>query len=162
MSDESLMGDQVYQPDGSEVQDDEGILEREDTLVDRGLRTQLDEGWIPPDRPLAVESYGITAAEQRQGESLDQLLAHEVPDVSEDGWDGVGDCPTDGEPLDPESGDRRSGRLVSHDPALPLPEGEDGDLWASDVGISGGGASAEEAAMHIVDDPEAGYAEDDL
>ena len=28
-------GDDVYQPDGSEVQDDAGLLDAEDTLVDR-------------------------------------------------------------------------------------------------------------------------------
>jgi hypothetical protein len=29
---------------------------------------------------------------------------------------------------------------------------EDAELWATDAGIDGAGASAEEAAMHVIDD----------
>ncbi|MFD9129347.1 DUF5709 domain-containing protein [Kitasatospora sp. NPDC059571] len=160
MSDETLMGDQVYQPDGDGVQDDVGLLDPEDTLDDRGVDTAIDEGYSPPERPLAVERFGTTAREQQEGETLDRRLKEEVPDVADAEGDGIGDCLTDGEPVDPEAGEYRSGRLVSHDPAVPLPEGEAGDLWASDHGIAGGAASAEEAAMHVVDDPEAPYADD--
>jgi hypothetical protein len=162
MSDDELMGDEVYQPDGSEVQDDEGVLEPEDTLDDRGAVSALDEGYSPPERPLGAERYGVTAAEQQAGESLDQRLAQEEPESDDEAGDGIGDYPDNGEPVDPEAGERRSGRLVSHDAGIPLESGEDADLWASDVGIDGGAASAEEAAMHVVDDPEAGYDEDDL
>jgi hypothetical protein len=60
-----------------------------------------------------------------------------------DDGDGIGDCvDTDGEPIDAEVGTRRSGRLVA---------GES-DTIAHDVGVDGGAASAEEAAMHIVED----------
>ncbi|MGA5820958.1 DUF5709 domain-containing protein [Kitasatospora sp. NPDC094028] len=143
------MGDQVYQPDGSEVQDDIGPLEPEDTLEDRGLDSALDEGYAPPERPLAVRRHGVTAAEQRVRESLDQRLAEELPEVAAPDGDGIGDCyGTDGEPLDPEAGEVRTGRLV-------LSAGSRSDLIAEDVGISGGAASAEEAAMHTTDDPEA-------
>lgn len=149
MSDEALMGDQVYQPDGSEVQDDVGPLEPEDTLVDRGLESALDEGYVPPERPLAVERHGVTAAEQRTRESLAQRLAEELPDVTAPDWDGIGDSSgTDGEPIDTEAGEVRSGRLIAS-------SGSRSDLIAEDVGISGGAASAEEAAMHTTDDPEA-------
>lgn len=149
MSDEALMGDQVYQPDGSEVQDDIGPLEPEDTLEDRGLDSALDEGYAPPERPLGVRRHGVTAAEQRVRESLDQRLAEELPEVAAPDGDGIGDCyGTDGEPLDPEAGEVRTGRLV-------LSAGSRSDLIAEDVGISGGAASAEEAAMHTTDDPEA-------
>jgi hypothetical protein len=41
----------------------------------------LDDTWDPPDRLNAAERYGTTAAEQRDGESLDDLLAEEEPDV---------------------------------------------------------------------------------
>ncbi|KJS59847.1 DUF5709 domain-containing protein [Streptomyces rubellomurinus] len=143
------MGDQVYQPDGSEVQDDIGPLEPEDTLEDRGLDSALDEGYAPPERPLGVRRHGVTAAEQRVRESLDQRLAEELPEVAAPDGDGIGDCyGTDGEPLDPEAGEVRTGRLV-------LSAGSRSDLIAEDVGISGGAASAEEAAMHTTDDPEA-------
>ncbi|WP_405582988.1 DUF5709 domain-containing protein [Streptomyces sp. NBC_01190] len=154
MPEDELMGDEVYQPDGSEVQDDEGLLDPLDTLEDRGLEDDEDEGYSPPERPLGVNRFGVTAEEQRRGESLDQLLAEEEPDVAPLWGDGVGDSLTDGEVVDPEVGELRSGRLVSHDPGVPLAEGESADLWATDVGISGGAASAEEAAMHVVDDPQ--------
>jgi hypothetical protein len=161
MSDDELRGDQVYQPDGSEVQDDEGVLDPEDTLDDRGVDSALDEGYSPPERPLASDRYGVTAAEQRAGETLDQYLAAEEPDIPQIWGDGIGDLDEDGEPVDPEAGVQRSGRLVSHDAGLPLEAGDDADLWAEDVGIDGGAASAEEAAMHVTDDPQASYDEDD-
>ncbi|GAA4872128.1 DUF5709 domain-containing protein [Kitasatospora terrestris] len=148
MADDQLMGDEVYQPDGSEVQDDIGPLEPEDTLDDRGLESALDEGYAPPERPLAVNRYGTTAAEQRAGESLDQRLAQELPDVSTPDGDGIGDTSgTDAEPVDPEAGEARTGRLT-------VVDGARSDTVAQDVGISGGAATAEEAAMHTVDDPE--------
>src|SRR6516164_9174934 len=109
MSDEALMGDQVYQPDGSEVQDDIGPLEPEDTLDDRGVESALDEGYNPPEHPLGVQRWGTTAAEQREGESLDLRLRAELPEVATPDGDGIGDAGgTDGEPLDPEFGDRRT------------------------------------------------------
>ncbi|MFF6958274.1 DUF5709 domain-containing protein [Streptomyces sp. NPDC088197] len=148
------MGDDVYQPDGSEIQEDAGPLEPEDTLVDRGVEDVLDEGYSPPERPLAVEQNGTTAEEQHDGDSLDQRLARERPDTPQfpDG-DGLGDAAdTDGELLDPEAGDLRAGRLTSPEQWVDSPV-QDG--VADDVGIDGGAASAEEAAVHLLDDPEA-------
>jgi hypothetical protein len=40
----------------------------------------LDDGWDAPDRPSPPSRYGYTAEEQRDGETLDELLAEEVPD----------------------------------------------------------------------------------
>ncbi|MFF5563267.1 DUF5709 domain-containing protein [Streptomyces sp. NPDC012623] len=152
---DDVPGDEVYQPDGSEIGEDEGILDSEDTLVDRGA-DPFDEGWSPPERPLGVERTGTTAAEQRAGESLDQRLAVEVPDVAAPVGDGIGDLPYgEGEELDGEVGDERSGRLVAPDEGAH--EDAEKDMIASDVGIDGAAASAEEAAVHLVpDDPEAG------
>lgn len=151
--DSSEMADDVYQPDGSEVLDDEGILDTEDTLVDRGS-DPFDEGWSPPERPLGVEHSGTTAAEQHEGETLDQRLAEEVPDRTDDGdpdWDGIGDLtPGEGEALDDEVGDARAGRLVAPDEGAH--EDAEKDMIASDVGIDGAAASAEEAAIHLVPD----------
>lgn len=144
-------GDDVYQPDGSEVQDDAGLLDPEDTLDGDGTDDPLDQGWSPPEKPWAVEHDGVTAAEGLRGETLDQRLAEEVPDpVMEDG-DGIGDSVgTDGEPLDNEVGAARSGRLVAPDEGAH--DDEESALIATDVGIDGAGASAEEAAVHIVDE----------
>ncbi|MEZ0069685.1 hypothetical protein ABIA32_005732 [Streptacidiphilus sp. MAP12-20] len=149
MSDDGLMGDEVYQPSGSDQQDDVGPLEAEDTLVDRGLDSVLDEGYAPPERPLAVEHFGITAAEQHDRETLDRRLAAELPEVCEPEGDGIGDTyGTDAELMDPEAGEARTGRLVEC-------SGSRSHMIAEDAGISGGAATAEEAAMHTTDDPEA-------
>ncbi|MFJ3672770.1 DUF5709 domain-containing protein [Streptomyces sp. NPDC090106] len=144
-------GDDVYQPDGSEIQEDSGLLDAEDTLDNDGVDDPLDRGWSPPDRPWAVEHSGVTAAEGHRGETLDERLAEEVPDIAVPDGDGIGDVDgTDGELLDNEVGDRRSGRLVAPDEGAH--EDEESALVATDVGIDGAAASAEEAAMHIVDE----------
>ncbi|MEW2163736.1 DUF5709 domain-containing protein [Streptomyces sp. NPDC007084] len=144
-------GDDVYQPDGSEVQDDAGLLDAEDTLVSDGVGDPLDRGWSPPERPWAVEHQGVTAAEAVAGETLEQRLSEELPDIAASDGDGIGDCEdTDGEPLDNEVGDLRSGRLVAPDEGAH--EDEESGLVATDIGIDGAAASAEEAAMHIVDE----------
>lgn len=144
-------GDDVYQPDGSEIQDDSGLLDAEDTLEDDGVGDPLDRGWSPPDRPWAVEHTGVTATERQRGETLDQRLAEEIPDLVAPDGDGLGDSDgTDGELLDNEVGAMRSGRLVAPDEGAH--EDEESALIATDVGIDGAAASAEEAAMHIVDE----------
>ena len=51
-----------------------------------------------------------------------------------------------------ELGDARAGRLVAPDQRFG--EDVDADLVADDVGIDGGAASAEEAAIHVIDDEE--------
>ena len=134
--------------DDSEDRADDGILDPEDTLDDRD---ELAEGYSPPERAQATEGWGTTARETAEGESWEARLAREVPDVSSEAdGDGLGDSEdTDGELLDDEVGDVRAGRLVATDEGF----GEDSDeeLHASDAGIDGGAASAEEAAVHVID-----------
>lgn len=150
MTDEA-MGDDVYQPDGSEVQDDAGLLDASDTLDYRAGDEALDEGYSPPERPWGVQHTGVTAAERLRGESLDERLAEEIPDLSFPQDDGIGDTwDTDGEPLDSEVGDARAGRLVAPEEGLPIDSLS--GLVASDVGLDGAAASAEEAAMHLTTD----------
>ncbi|MEU6403327.1 DUF5709 domain-containing protein [Streptomyces sp. NPDC046985] len=144
-------GDDVYQPDDSEIKEDTGVLDAEDTLVSDGVEDPLDRGWSPPERPWAVEHTGVTAAEGHERETLDQRLAEELPDLSAPDGDGIGDCDgTDGELLDDEVGAARSGRLVAPDEGAH--EDEESALVATDVGIDGAAASAEEAAVHVVDE----------
>jgi hypothetical protein len=148
---ESSMGDEVYQPDGSEVQDDAGLLDAEDTLEDPALQI-LGEGYSPPERPWAVEQAGTTAAEQRRGESLDERLAKETPEITVPQGDGLGDAwDTDGELIDDEVGAERAGRLVAPDEGAHADLEK--DLIAIDVGIDGA-SSAEEAAMHLIPESE--------
>lgn len=129
-------------------------LEPEDTLDDRGVADVLDEGYSPAERPWAVDSWGVTAREEAEGESLDGRLARELPDddVDREVGDGLGDSSdTDGELVDDEVGSARSGRLVDADQGERSDDDE--ELHATDVGIDGAAASAEEAAVHVVSDP---------
>ncbi|MCX5402239.1 DUF5709 domain-containing protein [Streptomyces sp. NBC_00102] len=143
-------GDDVYQPQPEQASDPDEQLDIEDTLVDSDLGDALDEGYSPPERPWAVEDVGTTASEQQDGESLDSRLARERPEVSASDSDGAGDLPDgEGEPWDDEVGTDRAGRLTQQaDGTVPA------TLTASDVGVDGAAASAEEAAMHVVPDEE--------
>jgi Family of unknown function (DUF5709) len=124
-----------------------------DTLDGDGSDDPLDRGWSPVERPWAVDGPGLTPRESREGESLDARLARELPDDAAYEWDGIGDASdTDGEPLDDEVGGVRSGRLVASDTGEVSDTDE--ELFATDVGIDGGAASAEEAAVHLVRDPQ--------
>jgi hypothetical protein len=156
MASDNGQGNDVYQPDApddSEIPTAEGIRDPEDTLLDRGS-DPYDEGVSPPERPLAVEHKGTAVSEQYGGETLDDRLAEEQPDTGYDPareGNGVGDVAQgNGEPLDDEVGDDRAGRLVAPDEGAR--EDTEKDLLASDVGIDGAAASAEEAAVHVVGD----------
>ncbi|WP_326835202.1 DUF5709 domain-containing protein [Amycolatopsis rhabdoformis] len=142
------MSDDTDEYDGG-VDLDDGLLDPEDSLVDRGVSDVLDEGYTPPERPSAVFDYGLTAREAAGHEELGKRLRREVPDVFpvDDRGDGLGDASdTDGELYDDQVGEVRAGRLVEDpdaDEVYPY-------LFASDVGVDGAAASAEEAAIHIV------------
>jgi len=133
---------------GEQSVDDEDQLQSEDTLDGRGLDDVLDEGYSPPDREPAHLRHGMTREEQREGETLDERLAEEEPDV-----DPYADDNDYGE------ADPRAGRLVAPDEGL----GEDvePDEVAEDVGIDGAGASAEEAAVHVVASEDGPFTEPD-
>ncbi|MFF4712707.1 DUF5709 domain-containing protein [Streptomyces eurythermus] len=151
-SEQTPMADDAYQPTGgNEEQEDAGPLDLQDAVGERTYDDMLDEGYSPPERPLGVTKHGTTAAEQHEGETLDERLGQEIPDVSAPPGDEIGDLPGgEGEPLDPEAGTARAGRLVAPD------EGSHTDTTkeevARDVGIDGGAAGAEEAAVHVVDE----------
>lgn len=131
-----------------------GLLPPEESLDDEELGDDVDgPGYSPPDRPIGSLAWGVTAYEASMHEPLSQRLAHEVPDIgAEEFGDGFGDASdTAGELIDDQVGDARAGRLVwaAQDAGDPS-----SDFRAEDVGIDGGAASAEEAAIHIVpDDP---------
>lgn len=122
--------------------DDEDQLQSSDTLDDRGVSDLLDEGYSPPERWSAGEGFGTTAAEALQGETFEQRLAQEEPDI-----DPYAVPPEYVDGL--EVGRVRAGRLVAPDEGAHLDLEE--ELIATDVGIDGGAASAEEAAIHVVD-----------
>ena len=136
-------------PENRTDEDDSGLLEPEDSLDDRGVDDVLDEGYSPPERPLAVDDWGTTADEEAGNEPLDARLAREQPEDDDYDSDGLGDSSdTDGELVDDEVGDVRAGRLVATDQGGAYDD--DDELYATDVGIDGAAASAEEAAVHVV------------
>jgi hypothetical protein len=146
--------------------EDDGVLDASDTLEGDPGDDPLDTGIAPPDRWSAGEGFGTTEAEERAGESLDQLLAEEEPDIDPYAGDEARDVPTRhgaGAPSDADeedtSGtlfddvpDQRAGRLVAENEGR-VPD-EEPDLVARDVGIDAGAAGAEEAAVHVVGEDE--------
>ncbi|MGW7522281.1 DUF5709 domain-containing protein [Streptomyces sp. NPDC054783] len=151
-SEQTPMADDAYQPTGTnEEQADAGPLDLQDAVDERTYDDVLDEGYSPPERPLAVTRQGTTAAEQHAGETLDERLGQEAADVTAPPGDDVGDLPGgEGEPLDPEAGGPRAGRLVAPDEGAHTVTTK--EEVARDVGVDGGAAGAEEAAVHVVEE----------
>jgi hypothetical protein len=111
---------------------------------DRGLAEPLDEGYSPPEKWSVGQGYGNTPLEEELGETLDQRIAQEEPEPDPYAEEDVEDLD------DGEVGNARAGRLVAPDEGAG--EDEDSEMFADDAGIDGAGASAEEAAMHVVND----------
>ena len=128
--------------------EDDGVLDPSDSLESDDLRGDvLDTGIDAGEGYRGVNRYGTTVDEERRGESLDQLLAEEEPDVSADAPWTDEDSPSD----DDREWEPRSGRLVAPDEGAH--DDEETNVFARDVGKDGGGASAEEAAVHLTDEP---------
>ncbi|MGV9826966.1 DUF5709 domain-containing protein [Gordonia sp. NPDC003429] len=152
-------------PEGSDGEyslDADDQLQPEDTLDDRGVDDVLDEGYSPPDYLPKGAVHGLTAQEMHDGESLDERLSEEEPDVGatdplddiesdeKRDWRSHESDSSDEFVEDDQVGNRRAGRLLAPD------EGDgfdtESDAVATDCGIDGAGASAEEAAVHYIDD----------
>jgi Family of unknown function (DUF5709) len=127
-------------------------LQPEDTLIDRGTDDVLDEGYSPPERPYGRGAFGPS-------ESLDERLAEEEQDplsrignlLDKEEQQRSDEAEREIEfPRRGEVGRVRAGRLVAPDRGFG--EDTEAELVGEDVGISGGAASAEEAAIHIIDD----------
>ncbi|WP_222723701.1 DUF5709 domain-containing protein [Streptomyces sp. t39] len=157
--DDQGRGDDVYQPEHSDTGNrPDGELDLENVIGERSLDDMMEEGYSPLDRPLVVGRHGTTGEELRRGETLEQRLAQELPDTASQDGDGIGDLADgDGEARDGTSGRARAGRLAAVDDIAPR---RHNDVVARDVGIDGGAASAEEAAMHVVDGEEEDEAEE--
>jgi hypothetical protein len=124
----------------------------------------LDSGWVPPDRPVAVdrdqepETMAERLAEEQPEEEADagsydpELAYTPLPEAEQYAAevdaelgiaDGEGGLYAD---ADSEFGGR-AGRLVAPDEGAHADE--ESDSIGTDVGIDGGAASAEEAAIHL-------------
>ncbi|WP_327281327.1 MULTISPECIES: hypothetical protein [unclassified Streptomyces] len=98
----------------------------DNALDEPDLDETLDSGYSPPERPLAIDDPATTAEGRLAGENLDQRLAREVPEPDPD------------EPAWAEFADEGGGG--------PQP----GPVRAGRL------APAEEAAMHIIEEPDEG------
>jgi Family of unknown function (DUF5709) len=143
----------------SEDLEDYEVLDANDTLDGNPGDDPLDRGVVTPDRWSAGVQYALKGEED--SESLDDLLAEEEPDVSadddEESWD-ENETGGDVERLERDDDpDPRAGRLAATEADVygdgDVRAVQDGELLASDTGIDGGGASAEESAVHVIDDP---------
>lgn len=110
---------------------------KEDELLERGVDDLQDEGWSPPDRPH--RHLRTTEREEIAGDAIDDREIQQEPEVWDDDW-----AVAAGQEAD------RVGRLAA---ASREADGEAGaSLEATDEGVAGGGASAEEAAVHLEQD----------
>lgn len=141
MSSHSEGESEVY---GDYSVDDEDQPSNLEDLGDPDVEDQLDRGYSPPEKWSPAQGYGNTPWEEEHRETIDQRLGQEQPD--QDPYDVQDQEFVD----DGEVGDRRAGRLV--DPDQGLGEDTEKDLVGDDVGIDGAAASAEEAAVHVVED----------
>ncbi len=132
--------------------EDDNQLQPEDTLIDRGIDDVLDEGYSPPERLYGRGAFGPS-------ESMEQMLAEEEPDpasrinVPLDEAEQRRSDEAERETEFPQRGEvgrTRAGRLIAPDQGFG--EDTEAELVAEDVGISGGAASAEEAAVHLIED----------
>ena len=150
-------------PGKHESQDlgDYEVLDGSDTLDGNPGDDPLDRGVAAPDRWSAGLRYALQGEED--SESLDELLAEEEPDDTDDpdadSWDENA--------TDEDVGQARCGTTTPTPgpaawwPAMRTPTTSatrcldwDDEAVARDTGIDGGGATAEEAAVHVIDDDE--------
>jgi len=143
---------------GYSVDDEDQPQDTGDSLTDqRDVIEPLEEGYSPPEKWSAGQKWGNTPLEEELGETLDQRIAQEIPEPdpyvlaeaeADDSLDDLDDIIDD--PAGAEVGGPRAGRLVESDEGIH-PDTES-DLLATDVGIDGAAASAEEAAVHIIEE----------
>ena len=136
---------------GYSVDDEDQPQSTEDSLTDpRGQANPLDEGFSPGEKWSAGQGWGNTPLEEELGESFEQRLQQEIPEP--DPYEEAEQMSLEdieGTQKSSEVGDARAGRLVEPDEGARTDT--EGDPIATDVGIDGAGASAEEAAVHVVE-----------
>ena len=135
VTDNEMFGDTVYEH-GDAVEDAD-TLDPVENLTGDDPDEIMQTSYDPPDREPYNFSRIPTPFEEREGESLDQRLSEEEPDVTPDDV-FTGDA------------DPRAGRLLARDEG-GLADTEK-DAIAEDVGPAGYASSAEEAAMHVIDE----------
>jgi hypothetical protein len=111
--------------------DEEGMPDLDPPAPGKAMTGDPQEGLAPPgDRPRASVDHGVTAEEQLEGESLDDRIAREVPDVT----------------IAPEAD---PGELVDDEPVLDDEAELIAERTSPDESL---GRSAEEDAVHVTDE----------
>jgi len=136
--------------------DENEILDPADSLDGNLTDDPLDQGIALPDRWSRALRRELDIGEGPA--SLEALLAAEEPDYSADSdvesWD-ENDSAEDVTRKERALGqERRAGRLIAHEEQYADSKTSlilEDRLTALDVGIAGGAATAEEAAVHVID-----------
>jgi hypothetical protein len=133
--------------DPSDPFEDEGLASPDPELAAKRITGDTqDDVPVPGDRPVAVNDFGTTVAEQQAGEPLELRLAREEPDLLTRA-DSPPDLSDDADNPYPVDREERVGRIVETDEGAR--EDTEADVVALDVGTDGGGFTAEERAMRI-------------
>jgi hypothetical protein len=114
-------------------------LQPEEMLLDTGRDDVLDGGYEVPDHWSAAQGFGNTPEEQAEGETLEQRLAQEEPDVGAEPAGGTGLAGS-------------TGAIDSDVTPLDLPGQEDLDNVAGDEHASVAGGSLEALSAGDLDD----------
>ena len=134
-------------PDPADPFEEEGLASEEPGLAGKRVTGDpQDDFVVPGDDPVAVDDFGTTVAEEREGEPLDLRLSREQPDLAARA-DQPADESADADQPYPEDPEERVGRIVETDEGAR--EDNEADVIALDVGTDGGGFTAEERAMRI-------------
>lgn len=115
--------------------EDEGMPDLQDDSPEAEQANDPQRESVSGNEPVAVERYGTTFAEQLEGESLDERLSEEEPDVGDEAAEGPGS--------------EQAGQL-SDDPLSWRSANQDTFSTESPAH----GLSGEETAMHIAEDDE--------
>ncbi len=158
-----------FPEDGGPIIEDGDQLDASDTLVAGPVSDPLDTGVSVPD--YAPPYYRHPEAwDPDHHETIEDRIRQEEPDPhsdygapdNESGLDVPRVGGDDPDAIDPEDewlgdgevGRARAGRLLAPDRGIL--EDVDAELVGDDVGVDGGAASAEEAAVHVIDDEPSG------
>jgi hypothetical protein len=115
--------------------EDEGIPDLQDGFPEQHWAEDPQRASPPGDEPLALDDFGTTGEEQREGEPLDGRLQREEPEP---------------ELRDDAGTSAPAGRLVEQDEGVR--RDTEKDAVADDVGPDTGGFTAEEEAVRVEDE----------
>src|SRR3954469_18422914 len=114
--------------------EEEGLPQLFDPPPGQDIETDQTAPVVPRDRPMGVNQWGVTEAEERTDEPLYRRVRREEPDVDQR----------------PAAEDRPAPRLLQPDSDI-----DEVDETAEEVALTAeddsAGLTAEEAAVHIVD-----------